>query len=198
MLQSLSKLTASAPLMFIAVCVMISLYVPTCLQSLATWETENKIYCKQTLVDGDGPKTYWSRELQGDELILVRMERQLDTVLISKVGLQSCTVLKLQQRTLINSHQTSHTKSVREQSQSLQLFIHMKSDRISLAHLNSYKSFKCLGTWLKYSKCKSLLSFTVLSHLQSVTQFAKEFCGSFFLSALICNGCHTIMEFQRR
>ncbi|XP_017340199.1 cellular retinoic acid-binding protein 1a isoform X2 [Ictalurus punctatus] len=39
-------------------------------KSLATWETENKIYCKQTLVDGDGPKTYWSRELQGDELIL--------------------------------------------------------------------------------------------------------------------------------
>ncbi|TSK13502.1 Cellular retinoic acid-binding protein 1 [Bagarius yarrelli] len=39
-------------------------------KSLATWETENKIYCKQTLVDGDGPKTYWSRELKGDELIL--------------------------------------------------------------------------------------------------------------------------------
>ena len=41
------------------------------LQSLATWESENKIYCQQTLVDGDGPKTYWTRELNGDELILV-------------------------------------------------------------------------------------------------------------------------------
>lgn len=41
------------------------------LQSLATWETENKMHCKQTLVDGNGPKTYWTRELNGDELILV-------------------------------------------------------------------------------------------------------------------------------
>ncbi|KAI3370603.1 hypothetical protein L3Q82_007171 [Scortum barcoo] len=39
-------------------------------KSLATWESENKIHCQQTLVDGDGPKTYWSRELNGDELIL--------------------------------------------------------------------------------------------------------------------------------
>ncbi|KAM6937277.1 cellular retinoic acid-binding protein 1a [Xenentodon cancila] len=39
-------------------------------KSLATWETENKIHCKQTLVDGDGPKTYWTREMNGDELIL--------------------------------------------------------------------------------------------------------------------------------
>uniref|UniRef100_A0A672Q1Y4 Cellular retinoic acid binding protein 1a n=1 Tax=Sinocyclocheilus grahami TaxID=75366 RepID=A0A672Q1Y4_SINGR len=41
-------------------------------RSLAMWETENKIYCKQTLVAQDGPVTYWSRELRGDELILVR------------------------------------------------------------------------------------------------------------------------------
>ncbi|MEQ2272646.1 Cellular retinoic acid-binding protein 1 [Xenotaenia resolanae] len=39
-------------------------------KSLATWESENKIYCQQTLVDGDGPKTYWTRELNGDELVL--------------------------------------------------------------------------------------------------------------------------------
>ncbi|XP_078540768.1 cellular retinoic acid-binding protein 1 [Lissotriton helveticus] len=39
-------------------------------KSLATWETENKIYCKQTLVEGSGPKTFWSRELVNDELIL--------------------------------------------------------------------------------------------------------------------------------
>ncbi|KAI4826053.1 hypothetical protein KUCAC02_021708 [Chaenocephalus aceratus] len=39
-------------------------------KSLATWETENKMVCKQTLVDGNGPKTYWTRELSGDELIL--------------------------------------------------------------------------------------------------------------------------------
>ncbi|TKS73990.1 Cellular retinoic acid-binding protein 1 [Collichthys lucidus] len=39
-------------------------------ESLATWESENKIHCQQTLVDGDGPKTYWTRELNGDELIL--------------------------------------------------------------------------------------------------------------------------------
>uniref|UniRef100_A0A670YTB0 Cellular retinoic acid binding protein 1 n=1 Tax=Pseudonaja textilis TaxID=8673 RepID=A0A670YTB0_PSETE len=41
-------------------------------KSLATWENENKLYCKQTLLDGQGPKTYWTRELVGDELILVR------------------------------------------------------------------------------------------------------------------------------
>ncbi|CAL9696623.1 unnamed protein product [Knipowitschia caucasica] len=40
-------------------------------RSLATWESENKIYCSQTLVDGDGPKTFWSRELIGDELRLI-------------------------------------------------------------------------------------------------------------------------------
>ncbi|KAM8761960.1 cellular retinoic acid-binding protein 1 isoform 2-T2 [Acanthopagrus schlegelii] len=40
-------------------------------KSLATWETENKIYCKQTLLSGNGPKTFWSRELKGDELILI-------------------------------------------------------------------------------------------------------------------------------
>ncbi|XP_035023596.1 cellular retinoic acid-binding protein 1 [Hippoglossus stenolepis] len=39
-------------------------------KSLATWETENKMYCKQTLLSGSGPKTFWSRELRGDELIL--------------------------------------------------------------------------------------------------------------------------------
>lgn len=41
-------------------------------QSLATWENENKIHCTQTLLEGDGPKTYWTRELANDELILVR------------------------------------------------------------------------------------------------------------------------------
>ncbi|CAG5957649.1 unnamed protein product [Menidia menidia] len=39
--------------------------------SLATWESENKMCCQQTLVDGNGPKTYWTRELNGDELTLV-------------------------------------------------------------------------------------------------------------------------------
>ncbi|CAM5144797.1 unnamed protein product [Eretmochelys imbricata] len=39
-------------------------------RSLATWENENKIYCKQTLIGGEGPKTYWTRELANDELIL--------------------------------------------------------------------------------------------------------------------------------
>ncbi|XP_033023575.1 cellular retinoic acid-binding protein 1 isoform X2 [Lacerta agilis] len=39
-------------------------------RSLATWETENKIYCKQSLLEGEGPKTYWTRELAGEELIL--------------------------------------------------------------------------------------------------------------------------------
>uniref|UniRef100_A0A8C6UGW5 Cellular retinoic acid-binding protein 1 n=1 Tax=Neogobius melanostomus TaxID=47308 RepID=A0A8C6UGW5_9GOBI len=34
-------------------------------KSLATWESENKISCRQTLVEGDGPKTFWSRELNG-------------------------------------------------------------------------------------------------------------------------------------
>lgn len=51
-------------------------HVPTSLslplQSLATWESENKIHCKQTLVEGEGPKTFWTRELNGDELTLVR------------------------------------------------------------------------------------------------------------------------------
>ncbi|XP_068596055.1 cellular retinoic acid-binding protein 1a [Brachionichthys hirsutus] len=40
-------------------------------KSLATWESENKIYCQQTLVVGDGPKTFWTRELNGDELTLI-------------------------------------------------------------------------------------------------------------------------------
>ncbi|ELW70678.1 Cellular retinoic acid-binding protein 1 [Tupaia chinensis] len=39
-------------------------------RSLATWENENKIHCTQTLLEGDGPKTYWTRELANDELIL--------------------------------------------------------------------------------------------------------------------------------
>ncbi|AWP08040.1 Cellular retinoic acid-binding protein 1 [Scophthalmus maximus] len=39
-------------------------------KSLATWESENKIHCQQTLVDGHGPKTFWTRELNGDELTL--------------------------------------------------------------------------------------------------------------------------------
>lgn len=39
---------------------------------MATWENENKIHCAQTLLEGDGPKTYWTRELANDELILVR------------------------------------------------------------------------------------------------------------------------------
>ncbi|XP_075875346.1 cellular retinoic acid-binding protein 1-like [Nelusetta ayraudi] len=40
-------------------------------KSLATWERENKIHCRQTLLSGNGPKTFWSRELKGDELILI-------------------------------------------------------------------------------------------------------------------------------
>ncbi|XP_056135069.1 cellular retinoic acid-binding protein 1 [Lampris incognitus] len=40
-------------------------------KSLATWETENKMFCRQTLLNGSGPKTFWSRELRGDELILM-------------------------------------------------------------------------------------------------------------------------------
>uniref|UniRef100_A0A8B9JEH4 Cellular retinoic acid binding protein 1b n=1 Tax=Astyanax mexicanus TaxID=7994 RepID=A0A8B9JEH4_ASTMX len=49
-------------------------------KSLATWETENKIACKQTLLDGNGPKTYWTRELRGEELILRchRISRWMD------------------------------------------------------------------------------------------------------------------------
>ncbi|XP_028999644.1 cellular retinoic acid-binding protein 1-like [Betta splendens] len=40
-------------------------------KSLAVWETKNKIYCKQTLVSGTGPRTFWSREVRGDELVLI-------------------------------------------------------------------------------------------------------------------------------
>uniref|UniRef100_G3NWX1 Cellular retinoic acid-binding protein 1 n=1 Tax=Gasterosteus aculeatus aculeatus TaxID=481459 RepID=G3NWX1_GASAC len=39
-------------------------------KSLATWISENKKHWKQTLVDGDGPQNFWTRELNGDELIL--------------------------------------------------------------------------------------------------------------------------------
>ncbi|CAB1338997.1 unnamed protein product [Coregonus sp. 'balchen'] len=42
-------------------------------KSLVTWETESKMYCRQTLLDGNGPRTFWTRELRGDELILVRI-----------------------------------------------------------------------------------------------------------------------------
>lgn len=41
-------------------------------QSLARWESENKMVCEQRLLKGDGPKTGWSREMTNDgELILV-------------------------------------------------------------------------------------------------------------------------------
>ncbi|KAK2914067.1 hypothetical protein QQF64_030080 [Cirrhinus molitorella] len=39
-------------------------------KSLVTWETESKMTCRQTLLDGNGPKTFWTRELRGNELIL--------------------------------------------------------------------------------------------------------------------------------
>ncbi|XP_007906195.1 cellular retinoic acid-binding protein 1a [Callorhinchus milii] len=39
-------------------------------KSLPSWESENKIYCKQTLLNGDGPKTHWTRELVNSQLIL--------------------------------------------------------------------------------------------------------------------------------
>ncbi|XP_041715566.2 cellular retinoic acid-binding protein 1 [Coregonus clupeaformis] len=39
-------------------------------KSLVTWETESKMYCRQTLLDGNCPRTFWTRELRGDELIL--------------------------------------------------------------------------------------------------------------------------------
>ncbi|XP_069758958.1 cellular retinoic acid-binding protein 1 isoform X1 [Narcine bancroftii] len=39
-------------------------------KSLPKWENENKIYCKQTLLNGAGPKTHWTRELVNNELIL--------------------------------------------------------------------------------------------------------------------------------
>ncbi|XP_059802855.1 cellular retinoic acid-binding protein 1-like [Hemitrygon akajei] len=39
-------------------------------KSLPKWESENKIYCKQTLLNGCGPKTHWTRELVDNELIL--------------------------------------------------------------------------------------------------------------------------------
>ncbi|CAL8375973.1 unnamed protein product [Arctogadus glacialis] len=44
---------------------------PGALPSLPVWETENRIHCNQTLVDGDGPRTFWTRELKGEELVLV-------------------------------------------------------------------------------------------------------------------------------
>lgn len=50
------------------------MFVSFFLQSFATWESENKIYCKQTLVEGDGPKTFWTRELNGDQLTLVSIK----------------------------------------------------------------------------------------------------------------------------
>ncbi|XP_077567256.1 cellular retinoic acid-binding protein 1a [Stigmatopora nigra] len=40
-------------------------------KSLVTWASENKLTCQQTLVDGDGPKTFWTRELNGEELTLI-------------------------------------------------------------------------------------------------------------------------------
>lgn len=52
-----------------------------CLQSLPTWESENKIRCKQTLVEGNGPKTFWTRELNGDELTLVSSKKPVTTTL---------------------------------------------------------------------------------------------------------------------
>uniref|UniRef100_A0A3P8UR36 Cellular retinoic acid-binding protein 1 n=1 Tax=Cynoglossus semilaevis TaxID=244447 RepID=A0A3P8UR36_CYNSE len=49
-------------------------------KSLATWESENKIHCQQTLLEGPGPKTFWTRELNGDELTLVSTKQGLLTI----------------------------------------------------------------------------------------------------------------------
>uniref|UniRef100_A0A5F7ZLN1 Cellular retinoic acid binding protein 1 n=3 Tax=Macaca TaxID=9539 RepID=A0A5F7ZLN1_MACMU len=85
-------------------------------RSLATWENENKIHCTQTLLEGDGPKTYWTRELANDELILVgpldpeiilkfsQMVPEMDpTNMSSSLGLSEkgtiCPGLKLEQKT---------------------------------------------------------------------------------------------------
>ncbi|XP_036598230.1 cellular retinoic acid-binding protein 1-like [Trichosurus vulpecula] len=35
-------------------------------RSLPTWENENKIYCTQTLVEGNGLETCWTWELAND------------------------------------------------------------------------------------------------------------------------------------
>ncbi|XP_077375030.1 cellular retinoic acid-binding protein 1 isoform X1 [Festucalex cinctus] len=63
-------------------------------KSLATWETENKMYCKQTLVSGNGPKTFWTRELRGDELILgpMQMMDQMDRK-VQRGVMTSCSLL---------------------------------------------------------------------------------------------------------
>uniref|UniRef100_A0A8I5N8M4 Cellular retinoic acid binding protein 1 n=1 Tax=Papio anubis TaxID=9555 RepID=A0A8I5N8M4_PAPAN len=85
-------------------------------RSLATWENENKIHCTQTLLEGDGPKTYWTRELANDELILVgpldpeiilkffQMVPEMDpTNMSSSLSLSEkgtiCPGLKLEQKT---------------------------------------------------------------------------------------------------
>ena len=56
-------------------------------RSLATWENENKIHCTQTLLEGDGPKTYWTRELANDELILTF---GADDVVCTRIYVREC------------------------------------------------------------------------------------------------------------
>ncbi|XP_032871033.1 cellular retinoic acid-binding protein 1 isoform X1 [Amblyraja radiata] len=46
-------------------------------KSLPKWENENKIYCKQTLLSGSGPKTHWTRELKNNELILTLVANEV-------------------------------------------------------------------------------------------------------------------------
>ncbi|XP_078388391.1 cellular retinoic acid-binding protein 1 isoform X1 [Cetorhinus maximus] len=46
-------------------------------KSLPNWESENKIYCKQTLLSGSGPKTHWTRELVDNELILTLVANEV-------------------------------------------------------------------------------------------------------------------------
>nr|AAB34773.1 xCRABP=cellular retinoic acid binding protein [Xenopus laevis, stage 22/24 embryos, Peptide, 147 aa] [Xenopus laevis] len=42
-------------------------------RSLPEWENENKIHCTQTVLEGEGPKTSWTRELANDEALILTM-----------------------------------------------------------------------------------------------------------------------------
>ncbi|XP_044528702.1 cellular retinoic acid-binding protein 2 [Gracilinanus agilis] len=42
-------------------------------KSLVKWESQNKMFCEQRLLKGEGPKTSWSRELTNDGKLILTL-----------------------------------------------------------------------------------------------------------------------------
>ncbi|XP_072346558.1 cellular retinoic acid-binding protein 2-like [Scyliorhinus torazame] len=56
-------------------------------KSLVRWTAENKMECEQQLLKGDGPKTSWSRQLTGDDQLILTMTA--DTVVCTRLYIRT-------------------------------------------------------------------------------------------------------------